>query len=274
MNKNCENPKNQFNESRFKHYSKKLAESGIKQGIILKSIEESLRRDLILLLNMMYSRNTAIADVIGKNEKTVRNLKKKFAVSDFIPKRNREFYINIIINDLTYSDKEKWISKDTIFDRYIEQIEDDVEFDERCLNETLEKLVYNGEIQEQKKKYTAFYRTAKNENFKKLYEDTLVDKYETVLSIANEFDSMIDHIGTSTEAMAEVKITEFTGTSLPEVAIEEINEKARNYIRKLVREYQDEYEMNNNENEIKGRRFRVIMGISPTNLNNIDIEEE
>jgi len=263
--------KEKFYEARFKHYSKKLAETGIKQGIVLKSIEESLRRDLIMLLTVMHSRNTTIAEIIGKNEKTVRNLKRKFDDVDFIPKRNREFYIGVIIHDSTFSSPDKWISLDTIYDKYLSEKPNDTEFDDKALEDAIKKLVEKKEIVEHKKRYTAFYRTNTSFENKRLYDKTIEEKYETVVAIASEFDNMVDLIGENPEAMSDVKFSEMTSYCLSDTAIEEINDKAKSYMRQLLKEYLDK--ANANEKD-PGKKFRVIMGISPLNLESLKNKEE
>jgi hypothetical protein len=258
-----------FAKARFEHYSRKLAEYGIRRGIVLKSIEENLRKDIISLLTLTNSKNTVIANIIGKNEKTVRNLKRQFSGEQVILKRNRSFHINNIIHELTYR-TQQWISLNTIYDEYLQNNMDDDEFDERILQDTLTLLVKSGSIIEQRQKYTAFYRSSCEKPVTELREKSNRAKYETVLAIAQEFDNMVDYLGTHPDRMNDIKFVEYSGTTLPDVAIQEINEKMQAYADRLVAEYEQNLE-DAGLSQAEGKNFRMIIGIAPSRLDE-DVE--
>lgn len=254
-----------MSRARFQYYSKRLAAFGVQQGIVLKSMEDSLRRDLIQLLSKSHNKNTYIASLIGKNEKTVRNLKNKFGDKEVILKRNRAFHVAYIVHQATMKDVERWISFENIFDRYMDICPDDVEVEEKSLREVLSALVSDGMLIEQKQRYSSFYRTSENESDrgKRLLAGSNEEKCQLIQAIAGDFDSMVDAVMTNPEVVTDMKFTRFRWEGLATDQVAEINERIKVFIRDVMREYETKAEISHGD-EI--RSFQMVLALGAVDL--------
>lgn len=254
-------PLNQFGKARFDYYSRKLAELGVQQGIVLKSIEESIRRHLITYLTTLHNKNTYIASIIGKNEKTVRNLKNKFSKEKVVLSRNRAYHVAYIVHEATIDDEGRWSSFDTIFDQYLDTCPDDVDVDERAIREVLSALVYDGTLIEQKQRYTSFYRTSNSvaEQHKRLQVHNNEERLEIVQAIASDFDQTVDYVAENPEAFDRVFFTEFTWEAPADAPANEVNERIRSFMRELAQEYEGKAKDTDSD---KTRKYRFIMTLA------------
>jgi hypothetical protein len=251
-----------FTQDRFDHYSRRLAVWGVRQGIVLKSIEESLRRNLIDHLDQTQERNTYIASIIGKNEKTVRNLKNKFAKEKTILGRNRAYHVAHIVHEATVDDESRWLAFDSIFDRYMDRCTSDEDVDEKAIREVLHALVRDGSLIEQKQRYTSFYRTSNSvaERHKMLEARSNEERYEVAQSISASFDLMVDCVADDPAEFENVFFTEFAWEALDSRTQSEINGKIRQYVRGLVKEYEAEATASPDKGK---RRLRLAWGFAP-----------
>lgn len=230
-----------YNRARFDFYNRRMAEFGLKCGLAMKSMEDSFRKELLDQLSSYTKTNTAIANLLSKHEKTVRNLKRRQRDdAEKITKQNRMFLIASLIHDATWEDSEKWLSDESILDAYYDQNPEDDTFDEDVLSDVLNMLVREGTLVERRLQYSVFYRTSERTIHRARVAENQDEAYEIIAAIAESFQTSADEVSNDPASLESTKFTEFTANVKNPEVVKEINEKLRAYARELIEGYERE----------------------------------
>ena len=143
---------------RFQYHSKKLVEFGLKCGLAIKSMEDSIREELLEQLSKYATTNTRMANLLSWHEKTVRTLKVRYMNMDEVLQQNRLWNVASIIYDLTHSDPNKWVLADSIHNHYIDRNAYDTTFTSAVLEDVIEALILQDHVIAQITSYQSFYR--------------------------------------------------------------------------------------------------------------------
>jgi hypothetical protein len=232
-------PMESYNRARFEFYNRRMAEFGLKCGLAMKTMEDSFRDELLQQLSAFAKTNTAIANLLGKHEKTIRNLKRRQRErTETIEHQNRMFTVASLVHDRTWADTERWLSRDSILDLYYEEVPEDDLFDEESLGDVLDMLVREGTLEERRLQYSVFYRTSERSMARARVAETDEEALEIIAAITESFQASADSVADSPEALKTNKFTEWSAkVKSPKIA-EEINQKLRDYAQKLIAEYE------------------------------------
>jgi hypothetical protein len=256
-------PLQDYNMARFRFYNRRMVEFGIRCGLAMNTMEDSLRQELLTVLSEYTRTNTAIANLLSKHEKTVRNLKRRYKEqANTVQKQNRMFLIANLVHERTWSDPERWLSRDRVLDEYLNIEGDDATFDDEVLDDVLGMLVKEGTLVERRLEYSSFYRTSEQSMMRCLAATTAEEALEVIAAIGESFQKAADSVTEHPDSLERNKFREWTVRIVDSGKIPEMNARLRDFMDSLLAEYEAKVE---GDTTPESSRLKVITLIGEEN---------
>lgn len=249
-------PLQEYNMARFRFYNRRMVEFGIKCGLAMNAMEDSLRQELIDVLSTYTRTNTAIANLLSKHEKTVRNLKRRYKdQSSHVQRQNRMFMVADLVHRKTWRDAAKWLSREHVLDEYFELNPEDVTFDEEVLDDVLSMLVQEGTLVERRLEYSAFYRASEQSIVSSLAAPQAEGVLDVIAAISDSFQNSADRVSEHPESLQQNRFWEWAFEVKDPQVVSEIHQKIREFTGNLLAEYEGQIE---EDKPGTGHRMKVI----------------
>lgn len=226
---------------RFRHYNKKLVQLGLQCGLALKSMEDSIRAELLDQLSQYTNKNTALANLLSWHEKTIRTLRQKYSNLDEIYNQNRMWRVAMLLHEKTKK-KDSWITLSNLYDAYLERFDDDASFTEAALNDVLEALILQGTSVAHRMSYQTYYRVSQDSQPVRMIAEDDTDAVEMIAAIQDRFDEVAEEAIHDDDMLQRTKVREWTFRTPPGMTLGEFKTKLYGFVEGLLDEAEEKSE--------------------------------